>query len=137
MANALKQFFFLAGPKHLANTLQKVMKCNHGINEPMQLSITRLTPCLIEIWHCCFETSPNIAVALILLLRPCALACTLRWKLSSVLMARTKTFQCVFFKITISPPVHPPQCEHNGMWYVLEELAVISALLTKESSRGA
>lgn len=81
--------------------------------------------------------SPEIVVAFLLLLHPCALACTLGWKLSSILMVRTKTFQCVFFKITISPPVHPLRCEHNGMWYVLEELAVISALLTKESSRGA
>lgn len=40
-------------------------------------------------------------------------------------------------RFTISPPVQPRRCEHKGMWYVLEELAVISVLLTKESSRGA
>lgn len=43
----------------------------------------------------------------------------------------------MFFKLVISPPVHLLWCEYNGMWYVLEELVVISVLLTKESSREA
>lgn len=37
----------------------------------------------------------------------------------------------------MAPSVHLLWCKYMCMWYILEELVVISVLLTKESSREA
>lgn len=43
----------------------------------------------------------------------------------------------MFCKLLMGPAVHLLWCEYMGMWFILEELVVISVLLTKESSREA